>query len=117
VTSRWREVALAGHRADPATARDALTEMWNEYEGNLHRTLVAIWGGGWQPTELVREIRRSTKGPASTELLRRLIAVDSARREPATLHPRWRSQIASLDLPEVPVGRGWLAGSMGDGVV
>ena len=31
------------------------------------------------------------------------------------MHPRWRSQIASLDLPEVPVGRGWLASSMGDG--
>ena len=26
MTSRWREVALAGHRADPATARDALTD-------------------------------------------------------------------------------------------
>jgi len=100
---------------DAERARDAVAEMWNEYEGNLHRTLVAIWGGGWQPTELVREIRRSTKGPAPTGLLRRLMAVDNARREPATLHPRWRSQIASLDLPEVPVGRGWLAGSMGDG--
>ena len=26
MTSRWREVALAGHRADPATAREALTD-------------------------------------------------------------------------------------------
>jgi Protein of unknown function (DUF2786) len=100
------------HLDDSARARDALTEIWNECEANLHRTLVAIWGGGWQPIELVREIRRSTNGPGSTELLRRLIAVDNARREPVTLHPRWRSQIDSLDLPEVPPGVGWLANAV-----
>ncbi len=95
-------------RSDAGQALATLAELWDDYEGDLHRVLVAIWNGGWQPVELVREVRRSTKGAWPVDLLRRLIAVDHARREPATLHPRWSAQIDSLDLPDVPPESGWL---------
>jgi hypothetical protein len=88
--------------------------MWNEYEIDLHRLLELIWTGGWQPAELVREVRRATKGAWPVELVRRLISVDHARRKLDTLHPGWRAQIESLDLPRLPPGSGWLASALRD---
>ncbi len=96
----------SGRHDDPI---DAIGSMCDEYEIELHRLLHAIWSGGWQPAELVREVRRSTKGAVPAALLRSLLAVDHARRSPSTLHPRWRIQIAALDLPTTGGERGWLA--------
>lgn len=100
------EARHAGRREDRI---DALESMCDEYEIQLHRLLHAIWAGGWQPAELVREISRSTKGAVPSQLLRSLLAADHARRSPSTLHPRWHLQVAALDLPTSGGERGWLA--------
>jgi len=94
---------------DTAHARGVPTDMWAEHEDDLHRILVAIWAGGWQPAELIREVQRSTKRPKAVELVRRLIAVDHARRLPQTLHPLWQAQVDSLGLTDTRAGAGWLA--------
>lgn len=101
-------------QTDEHRAAAALAGMWLEWEIALHRLLEAIWRGGWQPVELVREIRRSTRGPWPVELVRRLISVDDARRDLDTLDPRWRSQVESLGLPTVPPGSGWLGATVRD---
>ncbi|TVR24417.1 MAG: DUF2786 domain-containing protein [Ilumatobacter sp.] len=83
--------------------------VWLELEVTMHRLLDRVWATGWQPVELVRVVRRLAKRPATSELLRHLVAIDHARRRPDTLHPRWQQQIQSLELPQRAGRRGWLA--------
>jgi hypothetical protein len=80
----------------------------DELEQTLHRLLDGVWRGGWRPVELVREIRRSSRGTDVVELLRTLIAVDHARRPVESFHPRWRQQIDAIDLPTTGSAPGWL---------
>ena len=94
-----------GHSGHGGTA-------WGSREIELHRLLDRIWAGGWQPAELVRHVRRATKGSVATELVRRLIAVDHIRRRPGTLHPRWIAQIESLGLPPMSADAGWFAAAV-----
>jgi hypothetical protein len=100
---------------DDHARRAAPGGWWDDFEHDLHRMIGAIWSCGWQPVELVREVRRSAKRPGTVELARHLIAVDHARRDPSTLHSMWRAQIDSLDLPQVGPAAGWLDEAIGDG--
>ncbi len=84
-------------------------------ETQAHQLLDRLWARGWQPAELVRVVRRSTKDTAAHDLLARLIAADHARRRPATLHPRWQQQIRSLALPDVGAAPGWLRATIDGG--
>ncbi len=70
------------------------------------------WRFGWQPRELVREIRRSSGAP-ELALALLAIAADYRCRDATTVDPRWAAQIAELDLA---TGRRtcWLEGWMRD---
>jgi hypothetical protein len=108
-----RERRRAGWYEPGETAGDR-GNAWSQLEIQLHYVLNAIWAAGWQPVELVRQVRRATKGIGIAGLVRQLIAVDHVRRTPDTLHPRWTAQIESLDLPTMSADAGWLAVAMGD---
>jgi hypothetical protein len=69
----------------------------------------AIWRSGWQPAELARQVVRTTSTPIG-RLALVAIAADHSNRRPATLDPRWITQLDALDLPRVEASTGWLAG-------
>ena len=71
-----------------------------EAAGALARAVSDAWGGGWQPSELVRQVRR-TASAAAGQLVRAAIAADHAGRDAATIDPRWQEQIDALALPSV----------------
>jgi hypothetical protein len=80
-----------------------------DHDAIEHRLLDAIaraWANGWQPGELVRQVRRSSdRDVAALTLL--AIAVDHVPRPLSTLDPRWIAQLDELDLPVVNPS-GWL---------
>ncbi|MFV0523515.1 MAG: DUF2786 domain-containing protein [Acidimicrobiales bacterium] len=83
-------------------------------ERRLDVGLDHLWRSGWRPGEVIRQVRRAGSKRAAT-LARTAIAVDHARRDPGTVHPRWQAHLDGLDLPPVtPDGPGtrpgWLAG-------
>ena len=78
-----------------------------EAEALILRAVSALWDNGWQPAEVVRLARRAD-GRAG-RLMAAAVAADHARRDPATLHPRWAAQLDSLDLPDVGSALGWVA--------
>lgn len=67
----------------------------------------AMWSGGWQPTELLRQGRRRSSA-AGARLVGLAMAVDHAGRRAATLDPRWMAQVHELDLPAVDGRPGWV---------
>jgi Protein of unknown function (DUF2786) len=72
----------------------------------------AAWRSGWQPRELVRQIRR-TCGAPELALALLAIAADHRGRDATTIDSRWVAQIAELDL--ATGGRaGWLGDWMRD---
>jgi hypothetical protein len=71
--------------------------------GELRRAVAAMWNGGWQPSELVRQVRRRATSPA-VELMKAAIAADHQSRHASTLDPRWAAQLDALDLPTVTTG-------------
>ncbi len=81
-------------------------------EAELLRVVSALWTGGWQPSEVVRQARRAGT-VNSADLATAVILADHSVRSPATIDPRWAAQLEELDLPEAarPVGlTGWFAG-------
>ena len=69
--------------------------------------IATVWTRGWQPAEVVRHVRRRGSVPG-VHLLLVAIAVDHAVRDPASLDPRWVTQIRELDLPGGEVGDAWV---------
>ena len=59
-----------------------------EAERQVLRAIAAAWNGGWQPIELVRQVRRSTDAPTS-RLVLVAISADHAGRSASTLDARW----------------------------
>ena len=53
------------------------------------------WNHGWQPSELVRQVRRAVSKDAA-DLLAIAVVVDDGRRLDQTKHPRWQRQIDRL---------------------
>jgi len=78
-----------------------------ESERHALRLTAAVWNGGWQPVELIRQVQRTTNA-ATTRLALVAISADHARRSTATLDPRWIDQLDRLELPPVHSDAGWL---------
>lgn len=78
-----------------------------EAECLLLDQLDAIWAGGWQPAELIRQVRRGGGAPV-VRLVAATLATDHVRRRAATLDARWITQMDALDLPATDGGRGWV---------
>lgn len=79
-----------------------------EAEGLILVGVAVLWDNGWQPTEVVRLGRRADARIG--RLMALAVAADHARRDPATLHPRWAAQLDELALPDVDGATGWIAG-------
>jgi hypothetical protein len=72
------------------------------------RSVVALWSRGWQPAEMVRQVRRAASAtPARLALV--LLAADHTRRQAATLDRRWVDQLDRLEPPRVDSAAGWIA--------
>lgn len=78
-----------------------------EAERSALRSTGAVWNGGWQPSELVRQVQRTTNG-ATTRLALVSIAADHQRRRAYELDPRWIDQLDRLAVPHVASPTGWL---------
>jgi hypothetical protein len=76
-------------------------------EARLLEAITRAWAVGWQPRELVHQVRRSSDRDVVTLALI-AIAADHAPRPPSTLDPRWVAQLEALDLPAVTKSVGWL---------
>ncbi len=78
-------------------------------EDMLLEQIPNIWEGGWQPSELHRQAKRSTSSAAAARLVATSIAADHLDRPEVSLDPRWRDQITALELPSVHDRHGWFA--------
>lgn len=61
----------------------------------VHEAIRAAWEHGWSPTDL-HEIARRRADAASVRYLDEAIVRESARYSTASLHPRWRAELAGL---------------------
>ena len=86
----------------PATVVDA------EIEHVLRATLVVLWDNGWQPHEVVRQVRRD-RSTVAGRLATVVVVADHAGRHADTLDPGWAAQVAALSA-SVPPGTGGVAG-------
>ena len=77
-----------------------------ESEGFLLSLLAPLWDHGWLPAEVIRQAARADA--RAGHLVAMAVAADHWRRDPATLHPRWRAHVEALELPDVD-GLGWVA--------
>ncbi len=77
-------------------------------ERQILESVRAAWRSGWQPRELVRQIRRSCSAP-TLALALVAIAADHVGRDASTVDRRWIAQIVELDLDldRIPT-TGWL---------
>lgn len=80
-------------------------EVCRELEVLLRQLVNLCWANGWQPAEVVREVRRSDA--RAGRLAAWLVAADHVNRDRATMHPAWIAQVD--DLPAVGADQGWLA--------
>ena len=78
-----------------------------ELERELARILPLLWDGGWQPGEVLRQVRRATS-VSGERLVGFAVGVDHRRRDGSTLHPRWRAHVDGLGLPAVTDIDSWL---------
>ena len=90
----------AGDQTTPGEIISRLSEfevdvLDGEIERVLRTSLAAIWAGGWQPSEIVRQVRRSTSA-AGGRLAANLVVADHAGRLAETLDPAWLAQVAEL---------------------
>lgn len=76
-------------------------------EATLVQAVAAAWERGWQPGEVVHEVRHRAdrRGGRLVDLA---IAVDHDLRRGVTVDPRWRAQIDQLEMREISTCRGWL---------
>jgi Protein of unknown function (DUF2786) len=82
-----------------------------EFEGQLRRLVTVLWSNGWQPLELVRQVRRATSATGG-RLSTVTVLADHATRHPETLHPAWAEQITALREAAghpAPADGSWLA--------
>lgn len=97
-------------RFDPGYRRTpgSWAEPPEAVEPHLLAVLDSLWGRGWLPGEILRQVERTMKAPAR-EIAALAIAVDLARRPPGTVHRRWTAHVAGLGLaPPGDTAEGWL---------
>ena len=73
---------------DPRAALDHAANM-------LVTTVALMWHHGWQPSELVRQVRRALSRDAA-DLVAAAVLVDDRRRGDQVKHLRWQGQIDAL---------------------
>lgn len=66
-----------------------------EIEQLLRSTLALLWDNGWQPSEIVRQVRRASTAAAG-RLAASLIVADHVGRSQQTLDPAWAAQLSVL---------------------
>ncbi|WP_238994631.1 DUF2786 domain-containing protein [Mycolicibacterium chubuense] len=69
----------------------------------VHKAIRAAWERGWSPTDL-HEIARRRVDAATARYLDEAIVLESRRYSAATLHPRWRAQLADICATVGPSG-------------
>ncbi|MEZ5409029.1 MAG: DUF2786 domain-containing protein [Acidimicrobiales bacterium] len=97
-------------RFDPGYRRTpgSWAEPPEAVEPHLLTMIDRLWGRGWLPGEVLRQVERTVKPPAR-EIAALAIAVDLARRPPGTVHRRWTAHVAGLGLaPPGDTAEGWL---------
>lgn len=67
------------------------TAVHVELTGQLRRLVARSWSKGWQPLEVVRQVRRATTA-VEARLATAAVLADHATRHPDTLHPAWAEQ-------------------------
>ena len=96
-----------------ATAEVGLVD--GEAERALLWRLGVLWDHGWQPAEVVHVATRVDARAGRVVAV--AVAADTARRDPATLHPRWAAQVQALARADGPGTTGWLTGfAIGEGL-
>lgn len=103
----WR--AAAGTPAPRRTSE--VLEKSRGYERELdvtaglvvHEAIRAAWERGWSPTDLHEVARRRADG-ATVRYLDEAIVLESRQYAAATLHPRWRAQLAAISATVGPSG-------------
>lgn len=112
-----------GARSGAADRQSAACEQLERALGVVLRD--RLWQLGWQPAELMRQVRRSSPStPASLELVATAIVADAMHHERVgnDMHPAWRLQIERLRADGAshdPEQDGWVARWLlgaGDGV-
>jgi hypothetical protein len=88
-------------------ARSPKRLVVRDAETELIRLAAVHWGYGWQPRELVRQIRRTDRAPGE-RLIEAAIIADHAPRSRASLDDEWAAQVDEIASHGVPKGEGWL---------
>lgn len=70
--------------------------------------LGSVWGGGWQPVEVLRQARLNGSRAVTARLISEAIANDDVRRRAYTLDPRWIAQVDAMALPPADGKPGWV---------
>ncbi len=78
-------------------------------EARFTVVLSRLWANGWLPGEVIRQVGRAGSADG-VAVISAAVAADHRRRHPDSLHPRWRSHVDDLQLPDVAVD-GWLPGT------
>jgi hypothetical protein len=111
-------IALSTAASAPASWRAAeLLEQSRGYERELdvaadlavQEAIRAAWEHGWSPTDL-HEIARRKVDTATAAYLDEAIVLESRRYSVATLHPRWRTELAGISAavgPSVTAPQMW----------
>jgi len=76
-------------------------------ETHLLRIVTGLYTHGWQPSELLRQVRLSA-GATAARLACFLIAADHTRRRAERIDERWLRQLREADLPDLTRSRKWL---------
>lgn len=109
-----------GVRAIQRREDDAVADVVRQLSGARHKIvereaerdilglLGLLWANGWQPSELIRFVRRSTSA-SGDRLAESGVLVDHSRREASTLHPAWAAQVEALTSRAPGDKRGWVS--------
>lgn len=112
---RWRAMEAAAHRKDDfeleklaeRMVRDDPTAGPHVAEQILTSYVDRAWRRGWQPAEVVRQVRRkATK--AAAQVIELAIHADHQRRAGQALDPRWSEQLGELGGRNISTSTGWI---------
>lgn len=114
----WAEVLArdVSDGGDPAEQRELLellgrldrAVVLEVAETQLLRQVTVLYAHGWQPSELLRQVRLCAGSPAA-RLTCFVMAADHARRSTERIDERWLRQLREADLPASAHSRRWLA--------
>ncbi|MAS54698.1 MAG: aromatic acid decarboxylase [Pimelobacter sp.] len=112
---RWEAMEAAARRKDDFELEKLAERMMRDdpvagprfAEQLLMSYVDQLWRHGWQPAEVVRQVRRkATK--AAAQVVELAIHADHARRSGQAIDSRWSDQLAELGGRRIPTRDGWL---------